>query len=582
LEARRAENIFSLSSTPISHTQKKKAPGFVDLFFKEVTSQGSQILPTFSEPSQCSHITHRNQQQKKIMSEAATAPAPVPAPASAPASRATPPATTATPPLTMTTQTTTTPTGPHNDKESPLSPHAPVFFPKWKFASSPSTTRKGFTHHQNSNDDDNDNDNTPSTFNKFSKDLGRSLSGGFQQQHLRSQQPPQQQQMSSPSANRRQNTGGSSKGGAQSPNTPTSNTPTSSPALPSRSNTNSSPAIPTTSARVASPRFNLRGAWREQQQQQESISSPPPATTQQHQQQMQQLQHQQQMQQHDEAKGNTSKAITVEHRMVKPGEYSTWIRVLSADVGPPQLAAVLARCEESNNKGTIHVYLREKFINRQLIQQLKSQRYKFHHFVEETQTFVYGKKTGPPSGPDDEDRELVNATAREMVGVLLLSPDEKSVLLVWDMGKWGCLNGSLVTRESVIDGVRREVRSQLSMEVDKTYPSRVVGGWSKAAAKFDCINELLVCFVVKATGTSFDVDEGMHVQWFLIDELMQLLDMVDSQFKQLGVEPKLDSAIECSPGHVFSHTALRWLRTYKVGHTWNTTAVAERHVFCCT
>eukprot|EP00299_Pterocystis_sp_00344_P017787 c8912_g1_i2.p1 GENE.c8912_g1_i2~~c8912_g1_i2.p1 ORF type:complete len:269 (-),score=42.40 c8912_g1_i2:833-1603(-) len=118
-----------------------------------------------------------------------------------------------------------------------------------------------------------------------------------------------------------------------------------------------------------------------------------------------------------------SKAITVEHKLIKPGTYSTWIRVLSADIGPAQLATVLGRCEESNNHGAIHVYLREKFINRQLVQQLKSQGYKFHHYVEDTQTFVYGKRP-----QDTEDgRELMNATCKELIGALVVSPDEKQV-----------------------------------------------------------------------------------------------------------------------------------------------------------
>eukprot|EP00300_Choanocystis_sp_HF-7_P002806 c12130_g1_i2.p1 GENE.c12130_g1_i2~~c12130_g1_i2.p1 ORF type:complete len:426 (-),score=91.02 c12130_g1_i2:80-1273(-) len=272
----------------------------------------------------------------------------------------------------------------------------------------------------------------------------------------------------------------------------------------------------------------------------------------------------------------TSKAITVEHRLLRPGMYSTWIRVLSADIGPAQLASVLSRCEESNSKGAIHVYLREKFIQRQLISQLKSQGYKFHHYVEETQTFVYGKR---PQDVED-GKELINASAKEMVGCIVVSPDEQQVLLVWEGGKWMYVTGCAITRENAIDATRRELRSQLNIEVDRESEPILVGGWNKAAGKFDCINELFSCFVVKATTTQLNIEDDVHARWFHVAELLQLLDIVDQQFKEQGCEPQLDSAIEHPPGNLFSHLALRWIKVWKTLKGWPTSQVSERSVFC--
>eukprot|EP00299_Pterocystis_sp_00344_P000574 c10159_g1_i1.p1 GENE.c10159_g1_i1~~c10159_g1_i1.p1 ORF type:complete len:396 (-),score=83.34 c10159_g1_i1:38-1225(-) len=268
-----------------------------------------------------------------------------------------------------------------------------------------------------------------------------------------------------------------------------------------------------------------------------------------------------------------SKAITVEHKLIKPGTYSTWIRVLSADIGPAQLATVLGRCEESNNHGAIHVYLREKFINRQLVQQLKSQGYKFHHYVEETQTFVYGKR---PQDAED-GRELMNATCKELIGALVVSPDEKQVLLTWEAGKWIYLSGYTITRENVVDSLKREVRSQFGLELDRTYAPRMVGGWNRAAEKFDCINEIFMCFVVRTTSSpSAPTDDA--ARWFNIDDLIQLLDMVDAQSNP-HEEPKLDASIEHPPGNVFSHLALRWIKTFHTNKAWTTAAVSTRQVF---
>jgi len=437
-----------------------------------------------------------------------------------------------------------------DDKETVLSPNAPVFFPKWKRSvNSPTTVRKNFGG-------ENEDDHAPMT---FLNDFGRSLSGGFNLGKT-SQLRTASSSAASPSAVRHtgRGTGGLTTGGGLG------------------FNTQASPLVPRPGMLgpgVLGPRSS---SWREDATQSWRGETPNVLTS------MGSGSQQQMMaaaaaaaNAADDGKGS-SKAITVEHRMIKPGAYSTWIRVLSADIGPAQLAAVLARCEESNTKGVIHVYLREKFINRQLVQQLKSQGYKFHHFVEETQTFVYGKR---PQDLED-GKELMNATAKEMTGALVISPDDQQVLLVWEGGKWTFLSGFAITRESVIDAVKRDVRTQLHLELDKSYTPRVVGGWSRAAAKFDCINEMFLCFALKSTTTTLSLDEDMHARWFNIDELLQLLDMVDAQFKQMGVEPKLDAAIEHPPGNVFSQTTLRWIKALRSGYAWQTNNVAERHVFC--
>jgi len=310
----------------------------------------------------------------------------------------------------------------------------------------------------------------------------------------------------------------------------------------------------------------------------ENSPSQPRYQQQQQQHQQQQPQQHQQQQQHREGdEGKGTKAITVEHRMVKPGEFSTWIRVLSADLGPAQLSPVLTLCEESNSTGCIYVYLREKFINRQLVQQLKSQDYKFHHYVEETQSFVYAKR---PADEDQEGDEILNATSKEMVGALVISPDEKKVLLSWEGGKWNFLRAFAITRESLLDALKRELRSDFNIEIDKDFQPHVVGGWNKPSGKFDCVNESLSCFVVKAMSQDVPQKEDSTTQWFPIQELCDLLNKVDKHFKENNLEVKLDSSVELPHGHVFSHLALRWIKVFVTGNSWPVSHFADRNVFC--
>lgn len=270
------------------------------------------------------------------------------------------------------------------------------------------------------------------------------------------------------------------------------------------------------------------------------------------------------------------KAVTVEHKLISPGVYSTWVRVLSADIGSTQLSAVLNRCEESNSTGSIHVYLREKYINRAVVQQLRSQGYKFHHYVEDTQTFVYGKR---PQDADD-GRELMNATARELVGALVLSPDEKQVLLAWEGGKWMFLSGYTITRENIHDSLRREVRTQVGLELDRSFVPKMVGGWDRAAEKGDCINDIFLCFVVKSANLPSQA-LGDEVRWFAVADLIRLVDMVDAQTGDQPLDQKLNCAVEHPPGNVFSHLTLRWIKAFATNRSLESASVAGRQVFVC-
>ena len=138
-----------------------------------------------------------------------------------------------------------------------------------------------------------------------------------------------------------------------------------------------------------------------------------------------------------------------------------WLRV-GCDAGPTPDAASLAEAlitVPPDSSAATYVALNERCVSPQLTETLLSHGFSFHHF-----------RRSPPSGDPSErvphhelvyykwegnaDHDLVPAyaTATEGVGGLILSPDEKSVLLIWEYGCW-----KLVTLQRFLGWVNRGI-----------------------------------------------------------------------------------------------------------------------------
>ena len=87
-------------------------------------------------------------------------------------------------------------------------------------------------------------------------------------------------------------------------------------------------------ANLSCPRTPTKGgSWRDSEQ--ESLQSSPAVST------------AEAARQAVPADQTLGKAVTVEQKLISPGMYSTWVNILSADIGSTQLSAALNRCEVS-------------------------------------------------------------------------------------------------------------------------------------------------------------------------------------------------------------------------------------------
>ena len=117
------------------------------------------------------------------------------------------------------------------------------------------------------------------------------------------------------------------------------------------------------------------------------------------------------------------------------------------------------------------------------------------------------------------------STAYEGVHAMLLSPDEKEVLLQWEGGgrsSWGTAGGHVEMKEGLLDGVIREIQEEVNVKVDLTKGVKVLGGHQTPASRDNHMNSTHKILMLTALDKDFKVD-GVEVEaahWFKIEDIV--------------------------------------------------------------
>jgi len=192
-------------------------------------------------------------------------------------------------------------------------------------------------------------------------------------------------------------------------------------------------------------------------------------------------------------------------------------------------------------------------------------KFKFHHYMPGRPSaaptrgegeLVYYKWCGDPSN----DKVPQYATSIEGISVLLVSPDEREVLLVWEYGTWKSVTGAILAGETMLQASAREVFEEVGVRLDTSFAPVLVGGYVKSRARDLQINDNFHAIVLKALNRCIDVDgDEIHLaKWFPMDDLLRL---------DVGGE---GSKVHFSSGiagkDVIGKSTLRRTRNYREGH----------------
>lgn len=280
------------------------------------------------------------------------------------------------------------------------------------------------------------------------------------------------------------------------------------------------------------------------------------------------------------AAGSTGCGPVMEHCscLAQLGPYGgLWLRIGSPGGPRPPDAALLVEALRSvppNPAAATYVALNERCVSTQLVETLLSHGFDFHHYRRSPPTtgdqgmrhneFVYYRWEG------DQSHNLVPAyaTATEGVGGLLLSPDEKQVLLIWEYGCWKMVTGSVDEGEPLLSTLAREAQEEVGITLDGTYTPRYMGGWHAASIRDKIMNDHFSIFAVRSASKEFNVDgvEVSAARWF--DRCELLAHYKDAGGPALGTEAhrmELPSLSDPDGRTTVSTWALRCLSSYDAG-----------------
>ena len=212
--------------------------------------------------------------------------------------------------------------------------------------------------------------------------------------------------------------------------------------------------------------------------------------------------------------------------IVQEGWYkSFFVRVLTDNVTPKQLEEFLKECEDKQ-LGAVYAALPERLsahgpVNGQKwLDVVYSRGYKHHHYHKPTGEqiyYVWGKNI-PDMVPE-------YATSIEGGGVLVVSQDEKEVLLVrnrgWTDSHWARPGGAVNAGESCLEAALRECKEETQVALDDNFPVQLAASYNLSKARDQRINDHFMLFVAKAVSKDLRTDENevFAAEWFDVAKL---------------------------------------------------------------
>ena len=163
------------------------------------------------------------------------------------------------------------------------------------------------------------------------------------------------------------------------------------------------------------------------------------------------------------------------------------------------------------------------------------------------------------------------ATSIEGVTAVLLSPDEKNILSVWERGSWNTPGGAVDRGENKYIALEREVREEVGVALDPEFKDfQYLGGWQVGKARDGVVNDNFSVFVVKANDTTFQIDEKEISQAAWIPWKPCLKEWRDAGRPSDERHVKLDSLkpyeqVKDKITNIMSLKLLRWLDMYDLG-----------------
>ena len=272
--------------------------------------------------------------------------------------------------------------------------------------------------------------------------------------------------------------------------------------------------------------------------------------------------------------------------IVQEGWYgSLFVRLLTGAPSPGDLAALLGECE-GKKSGAVYAALPEDLTandtnGQRWARVVLGLGYTHHHFHRETGEHIYYKWA-----KDIPDMVPEYATSIEGGGVLVVSQDEKEVLLVrnrgWTDSHWARIGGAVNPGESCLEAALRECQEETQVALDETFDSRLVVCYNLSKARDQRINDHFMLFLVKAKSKDLRADENevFAAEWF---DVATLTAGWNAALSALGEGEQIPRSVEI-PGikgdaNKFGSMELMGLDRFVRGVSYQTTVIGRMLVY---
>ena len=224
----------------------------------------------------------------------------------------------------------------------------------------------------------------------------------------------------------------------------------------------------------------------------------------------------------------------------------------------------------------LYIYVDENIL-KEVIQLLINKKYVFRAYVDNT--YQYYKWLLP----DIEDKVHPYATSTAGASAMILSPDELSILLIFENNNWKFVTGSNNFNELSFDTAKREMFEEVGLVNDADFIPKVIGFWNIAGQNGGNINDMMTCYVFRAMPNchiKMDEFELIDAKWFKISDLKPIIDIAVG-FKSFDVETgSLNNHIIIYKDQNYGYPYMLWINSWLQNKYYDNYIVGNVNILC--
>lgn len=244
---------------------------------------------------------------------------------------------------------------------------------------------------------------------------------------------------------------------------------------------------------------------------------------------------------------------------------SKLVKVTNTNLESPvdELRTVLLKLEQDNTLRTIHIHVDKSLLVR-VYPVIQEYNYVFRAY--DNNAYQYYKWLFA----DVEDKVHPFATSTSGATTMILSPDEQSILLVYEQDMWKPVTGADHFKELSLNTALREAEEEVGIQRDLSFEPKVIGFWNIGGRCGGRINNVMTCYIIKALTTELKLDEFevTLAKWFKIDELKEPMKLAKNKENVLGKQI-FWSYVTDQNREKFGYPYMLWLDNYLSGRWFN-------------